>query len=274
MIARGWIGESDDVTEMRRRVEGYLGSPLDDHAAFAMAAKQTSYEKPLSPEQEVWLLRVKKIAETVIVPAFSKAKLLACVEKFGELRLYAEDVRHVPTLLAEAGVRFVIVERLPGLGIDGVCFWLANDKPVIGMSLRHDRIDNFWFVLRHECEHVLNGDGKDGAIIDNDLDDPADVSEQERVANAAAAEFCVPDSLMTDFIVRKGPLFTDTNIRQFAHANGRHSGLVAGQLRKRLSEGRLGDTAWKMFTSHLEKIRHFIVGTAHVDGFGNTLRLD
>ena len=275
MVARGWITPTADVSELRRHVEDYLGAPLQERMPFAMAAMQTAYDKELSPEQEVWLLRAKKLAETMMVPPYSNAKLSGCIQKFSALRMNAEDVRHVPKLLADAGVRFVVIERLPGLGIDGVCFWLENGtKPVIGMSLRHDRIDNFWFVLRHECEHVLRGHGKDGAIVDNDLDDPREVTEQERVANAAAAEFCVPTELMQSFMVRKGPLFTDMNIQQFASANGLHSGLVAGQLRKRLSRGPLGEKAWKMFTSHLERVRHFVVGTALVDGFGSPLQLD
>src|SRR6185437_12375619 len=250
MLARGWITPTKDVDKLRTRVEAYIGGPLETHAPFAMAARQTSYDKPLTPEQEVWLLRAKQMAESMIAPSFSNAKLLECIKQFGSLRLYAEDVQHVPKLLNKAGIRFVVVERLPGLGIDGVCFWLAPNKPVIGMSLRHDRIDNFWFVLRHECEHVLKGHGKQGAIIDNDLDHPVEISEQERIANDAAAHFCVPPHLMEGFILRKAPLFTDTNIRQFAYANGLHSGLVAGQLRKRLSEGPLGENAWRLFSTH------------------------
>ncbi|MFX8692489.1 hypothetical protein ABTM44_18400, partial [Acinetobacter baumannii] len=76
-----------------------------------------------------------------------------------EMREAPEETRNVPRLLQEAGVRFVIVEGLPGSKIDGVCFWLDDKSPVIGMSLRFDRIDNFWFVLRHECAHVLHGHG-------------------------------------------------------------------------------------------------------------------
>ncbi|KAI1694314.1 hypothetical protein Ddc_22202 [Ditylenchus destructor] len=52
------------------------------------------------------------------------------------------------------------VEALSGSKIDGACFWLDAHKPVIGMTLRFDRIDNFWFVLRHEIEHVLREDGR------------------------------------------------------------------------------------------------------------------
>lgn len=271
MVARGWISVTDDVDELQRRVEAYLGGPLDRTVPFAMAAKQVSYNEPLSATQEVWLLRAKRLAESMQVQAYSRSKLVQAVEQMRGLLRSPDDAYKVPKLLADAGVRFVIVERLPGLKIDGVCFWLKNGtQPVIAMSLTRDRIDNFWFVLRHEIEHVLNGDGKDGAIIDNDLDQAPNVSDQERQANDAALDFCVPAERMTDFMKRKGPLFTDINIRQFAHDLGLHSGIVAGQLRMRLSKGPLGSEAWKRYTSHLAKIRHVVVSTALVDGFGSS----
>ena len=42
-------------------------------------------------------------------------------------------------------------------------------NPAIAMSLRFDRINNFWFVLRHEIEHVLNKDGQAGFMLDIEL---------------------------------------------------------------------------------------------------------
>jgi HTH-type transcriptional regulator / antitoxin HigA len=218
MIARGWLAPSNDIDEMEARVKAYLCvDSLDDNPSFARAAKQTNYDRPLSPTQEVWLLRVKRLAETMVAPAYSPATLMNVLTELRQLLREPEGARKVPKLLSGAGVRFVIVERLPGLRVDGVCFWLNGDKPVIAMSLRHDRIDNFWFVLRHEIEHVFRGDGKDGAIIDNDLDEAVDVSDQERIANTAAAEFCVPQA-----------------------------------------------------ATCLEKIRHVIISSALVDGFGST----
>jgi len=272
MVARGWISITDDPDELQRRVEAYRGVPLGQPVPFTMAAKQASYDEPLSAIQEVWLLRAKRLAETMQVPSYSPAKLEDAVEQMRELLRSPDNAYLVPKLLAEAGVRFVVVERLPGLKIDGVCFWLrGGTQPVIAMSLTRDRIDNFWFVLRHECEHVFNGDGKDGAfVVDNDLDQAPNVSDQERLANEAARNFCVPEAEMIDFMARKGPLFTDTNIRQFAHDNGRHSGLVAGQLRMYLSKGPLGSEAWKRYTSHLAKIRDAVISTALVDGFGSS----
>ena len=64
----------------------------------------------------------------------------------------------------------MVVEALPGSKIDGACFWLDPTTPVIAMSLRFDRIDNFWFVLRHELEHVLQRHGQSAPVLDIELD--------------------------------------------------------------------------------------------------------
>jgi HTH-type transcriptional regulator/antitoxin HigA len=263
MIARGFIEESNDEDELERSVKSFLEiKDLNEHPQFAMAAKQTVYGEPLTGTQEVWLTRAKQLARTVAVAPYSPEKLEGAIEEFQTLLRSPDDVRHVPGLLAKAGVKFVIIEQLPTLKIDAVCFWLEHTQPVIGMSLVRDRIDNFWFGVRHECEHVLNGDGKDAPVVDNDFDKPDDTSEQERVANEAAREFCVPQHLMDDFMNRKGPLYSDADIRGFAHDNGRHAGLVAGQLRRQLD-------AWSKFTNHLARVRHILVESATVDGFGH-----
>src|SRR5207248_9126683 len=112
------------------------------------------------------------------------------------LMIAPEEVRQVPAVLASCGVRFVIIEKLPQARIDGACFWLDEQSPVIAMSVRRDTIDNFWFVVRHEIEHVLREDGKDQEIID-DLEGKKggtgdDLPEEERAANATASAFCAP----------------------------------------------------------------------------------
>ena len=74
----------------------------------------------------------------------------------------------------ECGVRLVVVEPIPGSEIQGVCFWINDNKsPVIGLTLKGDQIDKFWFDLWHEIEHVLNGDGKEELIIEDFEEDNA-----------------------------------------------------------------------------------------------------
>ena len=165
--------------------------------AFAGAAKKTRYDDDL-PGHIAWLYRVRQLARSVDVPIYSAEKLLAVVNKLRALTIEPEEVKQVPALLATCGVRFIVVEALPNAKIDGVCTWLDDLSPTIGMSTFYDRLDNFWFVLRHEIEHVLNGDGKDREFFDNleneAATDSPNIPIEERRANAAASDFCVPSS--------------------------------------------------------------------------------
>jgi HTH-type transcriptional regulator/antitoxin HigA len=139
--------------------------------------------------------------------------------------------------------------------------WLDRKSPVIGMSLRFNRIDNFWFVLRHECEHILREHGRDQEVIDVNLENDA-VSKEEKEANAAAEEFCVPQEKIKSFIIRKAPLFSERDIINFSKVVGAHPGIVIGQIQKKTER-------WELLKRFQVKVRHIITRTAMVDGWGH-----
>ena len=177
-------------------------------------------------------------------------------------------VDHVPHILNKCGVRFVIVEHVPSSKIDGVCFWL-NDKasPVIGMSLRLDRIDNVWFVLRHECEHVLQKHGREEAIVDRDVastNSSQALRGEEVIANTAAGEFCVPKAEMEDFMIRHRPLYSEEKVVKFARRMQVHPGLVVGQLQNVLQDFRL----LKKFQI---SVRPLVAPYSVTDGYGQVV---
>ncbi|MDE2184914.1 MAG: helix-turn-helix domain-containing protein, partial [Alphaproteobacteria bacterium] len=211
MTKRGWVIASDnlDVTE-HNVLQFFRLKAVSETPAFAHAAKASDYNER-TPLQLAWLFRAKQLSEAVSVAKYDDASLRRVIAKLKALRIAAEEIRQVPSLLAQAGVRFVIVEFLPGAKIDGAAFWLDAERPVIAMSLRFDRIDNFWFVLRHEIEHVLNRDGmsEEGFTIDIELSEKLERNEvlpkEEVIANEAAAEFCVPKAEIDNFISRVRP---------------------------------------------------------------------
>ncbi|NJL20730.1 MAG: hypothetical protein HC895_07860 [Leptolyngbyaceae cyanobacterium SM1_3_5] len=47
------------------------------------------------------------------------------------------------------------VTHLPQTYLDGAALLLPDGTPVVALTLRYDRIDNFWFVLLHELGHIL-----------------------------------------------------------------------------------------------------------------------
>jgi HTH-type transcriptional regulator/antitoxin HigA len=181
------------------------------------------------------------------------------------LLIAPQEARQVPKMFTEAGIRLVFVEALRGSKIDGVCFWLNDKKPVIGMSLRFDRMDNFWFVLRHELEHVIREHGKATPHFDinkneDSLSDNND--EQELEANTAAENFCIPKNKIDSFIARKSPLFPERDFLGFAKIHGIHPCIVAGQIRHKTQR-------YELFKSHDEKIRAHVLPSAIVDGWGD-----
>jgi HTH-type transcriptional regulator/antitoxin HigA len=180
-----------------------------------------------------------------------------------------EEIRHIPRIMYEAGVKFVLVETLPKANIDGVCFW-EGETPIIGMTTRYDRIDNFWFVIRHEIEHVLKKDGKEQTAIDDvridvDLESVAGSSaalpEEEVHANRVAADFCVPSSELDSFYLRKAPYISERDVLGFSGRIQRHPGIVVGHLQRRLGRH-------DFLARHKVKIRQYLSSTAIVDGWG------
>ena len=267
MIKRRWI-DAEDVRDVARVESGlvkfFCVDSADNIPILPHAAKKTEVTGPVTPSQLAWLYRVRQIAREMVVPRrYTIPAARHAVERLSALLAAAEETRHAPRILAEAGIRYVLVESLPSAKIDGVCCWLDGASPVIGMSLRFDRIDNFWWVLRHELEHVIRGHGREAAMIDFDMEGAEqDTPEEELQANEAAREFCVPKKEMDSFIARKQPLFSEKSILGFAGKLNLHPGLVAGQLRHRTKR-------WDLFAKHLVKVRSAVSPSAMVDGWGD-----
>lgn len=267
MIVRGWIQLSDTALLESQLATFFEVGSSGDIPYMAHAAKKSRYEERDVPAPQLaWLFRVRQIARSISAPQYSEKALRDALIELETLLIAPEEVRHVPRILTAAGIRFTIVEKLPDAKIDGVCFWLDEHSPVIGMSLQYDRIDNFWFVVRHEIEHVLRRHGRHQEMIDTDLegkDGSTDdsVSDEERMANAAASNFCAPADRMDSFMRRKRPFYYEKDVVAFSRTLNRHPGIVIGQMRRRLSR-------YDYLTRHLVKIRPLVTSGATTDGWG------
>ncbi|WP_058287129.1 XRE family transcriptional regulator [Leisingera aquaemixtae] len=276
MIKRGWIDAKSvkDIENVERSLLRFFdANRLEDIETLPHASKKTDVSISATPAQLAWLYRVKTLASEMLVARYSPASVKSAISKIKTLIHSAEELRKVPRILAEAGIRFVIVEALPSTKIDGVCFWLDEKSPVIGMSMRFDRIDNFVFVLRHELEHVLNRDGLETMMLDVDVNSgeatqvTQELVDQETRANEAAAEFCVPKKMMDAFIARKAPVFAKRDIVGFARMLKVHTGLVAGQLQFKTQKYHLG-------REYLTPVRSIITPNAVTDGWGDVAPTD
>lgn len=269
MVKREWIEETSDPSELESQFCAFFGvRTLGEVPHLTYSPKKSLYDKT-PPPQLAWLFRAKQLATAMPCGRYSEKGLRQLLNRLHELLIDPEEARHVPGLLYDVGVRYVVIEPLPRSKIDGVCFWLDSRSPVIGMSLRYDRIDNFWFVLRHEIEHVLRKDGRVEASIDAELEGAyagwdGSLPPEEREANRAAADFIIPSAALDDFVLRVKPTYSENRIVLFARSLGIHPGLVVGQLQNQ------GAIRYSNFRKYLVRIRNIVISTALTDGWGNT----
>ncbi len=274
MTKRLWIQPTDNIDVLEKSVCSFYGKPSLEAPLPPMAhaaRRSSSYEEELSAPEAAWLCRVKQLAQAMEAKAFSEMTFTATVGQLKHMLRDAESIRQVPGMLADAGVRFLVVETLPATKIDGVCIWLDADSPVIALSLRFDRIDAFWHTLLHECAHVKHKDGLAGDVfIDVDLvgddDIPSSVKRPIEVrADEFASTFSIPRVELDSFISRVRPLFSKTRIQGLAAKLNVHPGLVVGQLQHRRM------IPYSHSREMLARVRHIITDAALTDGFGSIL---
>lgn len=274
MIKRCWFEETQDISLLEAQVMRFFGTNSLDHVpGLAHNAKKAGDYSETTLLQWAWLYRVKQIAEEIVVPAYSEKKMRAALVEMERFLVDPEEIRNIPRILADAGVRFIVVETLPKANIDGVCFWLNAKSPVIGMTCRQDRIDNFWFVLRHEIEHLLNKDGQmdqlTSEIVDVDLDPEAqNLPDEEMRANSRASQFCADQDALDSFLIRKYPYMAERDTLGLARRLQRHPGIIVGQLQYKMAvQYKVNKYSW--LSKHKVKIRQFLKGSATIDGWGD-----
>jgi HTH-type transcriptional regulator/antitoxin HigA len=103
-----------------------------------------------------------------------------------------EGPRLATNFLAKFGVAVVVEPRLPNSVLDGAALLTESRIPVIGLTLRIDRVDYFWFTLMHELAHVwLHLESPDETFVDR-LEASEESEQVERDANRVAKDAFVP----------------------------------------------------------------------------------
>lgn len=267
MIRRGWIEASENIDVIEQRFLEFFGiSSLDDTPPFAHAARKRGYESDSTMTQLAFLYRAREVAKAVHASKYSSVALRNAIPELRSCMEYVDEIKNVPTILSKAGVRLVVIEYLPTSKMDGACFWI-EDSPVIVLSLMHDRVDNFWFNLFHEVDHVLHGEGKEHPIYELIDQGEDELPANEIRANKAAADYCIPTTELEGFIARVNPLFSAAAIIGFARRLNVHPGIVVGQLHRR------DMIPYSHHRKMLAKIRNIATSSILTDGYGNKLAL-
>ena len=266
MIKRGWLSDTKDSELLEAQIAHFFGVRDFKEVPHLSHAARKSYYDSIPSTQLAWLFRVKNLAEKIKTSKYSNEVLRDALPELHRLMASPEGVKEVPKILSRIGIRLIIIEALSASKIDGVCFWLDDDSPVIGLSIRFDRIDNFWFTLRHELEHVLQKDGLKEEVIDVELEQSnvrvaKKIQDMERIANIAASDFIIPSDELSFFENQK--FISQKMVVEFSRQLGIHPGLVVGQLQNKKL------IPFSNFRRYLVKVRDFLIHDAEiVDGWG------
>jgi HTH-type transcriptional regulator / antitoxin HigA len=109
-----------------------------------------------------------------------------------QLTRLADGPKRARDLLAKHGIALVFEPHLAGTYLDGAAMLSNVGQPVIGMTLRYDRLDHFWFVLFHELGHVLLHPFDTLKFDFFDEDDGEESDELERAADRFALDTLIP----------------------------------------------------------------------------------
>jgi HTH-type transcriptional regulator/antitoxin HigA len=270
MQRRGWIRETDDPNELEAELDRFFGGSAENDRPFQVATLRSDPGADLSPAERAWCYRARQLAaKAPLIAAFDEERLSVAERKLRQVAAYPKEIERLAENLAYFGIRFVVVEGLPGAKIDGAAFWI-HDTPVIAVSVRWDRIDAFWFTVMHEFMHIKNRDvlSVDVNMVDQrdqviSITSRRDLAEQR--ANEGAADLLVPQRELDSFIKRVSPLYSTTRIVQFANKVKMHPGVIIGQLQHR------GEIRYSALRAYLVKVRQYLTETALTDGWGHSL---
>lgn len=130
--------------------------------------------------------------------------------------------------LREVGVGLVVEAHFPKTYLDGAAIMTDRTHPVIGLTLRHDRVDNFWFTLMHELAHLALHYDQNISLFYDDLDHQ-DSNRIESEADRLAREVLIPEGRWENSPARLVP--SPIAAKSLADELGIHIAIVAGRMR-------------------------------------------
>lgn len=199
---------------------------------------------------DIWVSSVIRKGE--LVSSFNGMNSFEGVDKefIYELAKLSTDIdiyNKLPKLLLSKGIVLIYEKSIVGASVDGVVLRLESGVPVIGMSLRYKRLDNFWFTLLHELSHIyLHYDLLDTPIIEDFNEEGRDVTELQ--ADRMANNSLIPKSYWRNCEAKFNP--SESTIIKSADEIGVHPAIVAGRIQYELG----GKSAYSKYRKIVDSI--------------------
>jgi len=201
MLKRGWFGSFDGTAaDARNQLEDLLvdfAGPLGRDAMLACLNRQQVRQgsKQDAHALSAWRIRVATVALQESLPNYKPGTVTEdFLSELARLSYLSQGPCLAKEFLAKSGIHLVCERHLPKTHLDGAAIKLPTGAPVVALSLRYDRLDNFWFTLFHELAHVALHLDQDNieAFFDDLTQSASDKFEKE--ADAFATNALIPKS--------------------------------------------------------------------------------
>jgi HTH-type transcriptional regulator / antitoxin HigA len=249
MAKRGWIDKRRNLLDhaeeiMRDLIRRAGGEHVLPAALYRKnnLARANAKMDPYALKAWCWEVLARANANHPSVEYKACTVDLKFLRRVARLSWSADGPRLALEFLAKHGICVVCLEHLPRTHLDGAALQLADGTPVIGLTLRYDRLDNFWFCLLHELAHIGRhmGSTKNEAFIDDltlrDVEGvPRDAKEDQ--ADEWAENALIPDTVWQTSRVRDNP--SPLAVMELAQRLEIHPAVVAGRVRHETRNFRL-----------------------------------
>lgn len=208
------IGQQVQIVGMLRK-SNYRSSPLTDKRALvAWSTRVIQKAKGIKVS--------KKYREGIITLSF--------MQELAKLSTKENGVLLTQKFLKECGIILVVEPHFSKTYLDGAAILVNKDNPVIGLTLRYDRLDNFWFTLMHELAHISLHYNQDISLFYDEIEGiKINIDDKERAADALAEESLLPQAKWEVSPARLIPSSMAAN--SLAKELGVHVAIIAGQIR-------------------------------------------
>lgn len=238
MVRRKWIqplNVQDKIAERGNAMLEFLFARPESRPAFAMfKGRRLNLHRNLIEDiaTMAWVSYVvDKAREQAPQGRFNPSNVSnEFVRQLTKLSMREDGPTRALAAVREIGITVVVESGLPGMSVDGASLHTRSAGQVLALTLRYDRLDNFWFTLLHELGHIalhlLNP--SDDVFVDSLEDNVSDEQEAEAEANAFAKDGLIPRDLWLRNAYRLG---SEASVRNLAKQLGVHPAIVAGRIR-------------------------------------------
>jgi HTH-type transcriptional regulator/antitoxin HigA len=243
MVKKGWIaGASDVVTEgeeiIRDLINNAGGLEAVGCCLFRRSKGARENTKNDSFALTAWCLKILEIANSKgLSNQYAEGSVNdVFLRETARLSYFYNGPALAKEYLEKHGINLIILEHLSKTYLDGAVIFPSNKNPVIGLTLRYDRLDNFWFCLLHELAHLSKHmETNDSGIIIDDLDlrkyDDSKEDSLERQADSIAKEALIPSEEWATMEFSSESGTRQTQIIEFAQKLKINPAVLAGRIR-------------------------------------------